>query len=172
MDSYPPDKKALREAWIVGCLTIRWITSILTGKNRIFLKFPTSTSTVARYLWKLSFLHPCILWIHQITNQRLAVNVFCVDVYIWSFDVLSPQFVAILCFSTCSNEFPIKLSIYWLVYAKAIAKTQDWVLFFLSHFYLWIFVFLDLELKPDYMTEFKTVLRTFPTKIWLVDQSN
>ena len=50
MDSYPPDKKALREGWIVGCLTIRWITSILTGKNRIFLKFPTSTSAAARYL--------------------------------------------------------------------------------------------------------------------------
>ena len=29
------------------------------------------------------------------------------------------------CFSTCSNEFPIYLSIYWLLYAKAITKTQD-----------------------------------------------
>ena len=107
---------------------------------------------------------------HQITNHRLAVNVFCVrHVYIWNFDVLSPQFVAILCFSTCSNEFSINLSIYWLVYAKAIAKTQDCELcFFLLHFYLWIFVFLDLEMNP----EFKTVLRTFPTKIWLADQRN
>ena len=67
---------------------------------------------------------------HQITNHRLAVNVFCVHVYMWSFDVLSPQFVAILCFSTRSNEFPINLSIYWLVYAKAIAKTQDCEFYF------------------------------------------
>ena len=92
------------------------------------------------------------LWIPpNFTNHRLAVNVFCVHIYIWSFDVLSHQFVAILCFSTCSNEFPINLSmsIYWLVYAKV--KTQDCEFcFFLSHFYLWIFVFLDLELNPDH----------------------
>ena len=29
-------------------------------------------------------------------------------------------------------------------------RVKLWVLFFLSHFYLWIFVFLDLELNPDH----------------------
>ena len=51
-----------------------------------FLEIPTSTSTVARYLWNLSLLHPCITCeFHQITSHRRAVNVFCVHVY---FEVL------------------------------------------------------------------------------------
>ena len=78
MDSYPPDKNALYEAchWVELWIAIRPITSFLSGKNRIFLKFPTSTSTVGRYLWKLSLLHPCITCeFHQTTNHRLAVNV-------------------------------------------------------------------------------------------------
>jgi hypothetical protein len=53
MDSYLPNKNALYEARIAGgYIAIRRITSILTGENRIFLKFLISTSAlaVARYL--------------------------------------------------------------------------------------------------------------------------
>ena len=143
MDSYPLDKKALREAWIVGWLIIRWITSILTGKNRIFLKFPTSTSTVARYLWKLSLLHPCITCeFHQITNHRLAVNDFCVHMMF-----CRPNSLQCFVFPHVVMSF---LSTYRYIglFAKAIAKTQDCEFcFFLLHLYLWIFVFLDLELN-------------------------
>jgi hypothetical protein len=47
MDSYLPNKNALYEARIAGWIAIRRITLILTGENRIFLKFLISTSAVA-----------------------------------------------------------------------------------------------------------------------------
>ena len=50
MDSYLPNKNELYEARIAGWIAIRRITLILTGENRIFLKFLISTSAVARYL--------------------------------------------------------------------------------------------------------------------------
>ena len=50
MDSYPEDKKVLHEAWIAEWITIHQINVILTGENRIFLKFLTSTSSVARHV--------------------------------------------------------------------------------------------------------------------------
>ena len=76
------------------------------------------------------------LWIPPNYEPSTCSKRFLCSCLFWSFDVLSRQFVAILCFSTCSNEFPINLSIYWLVYAKAIAKTQHCEFCF----FCWIFI--------------------------------
>ena len=53
MDCYLPNKNVLYEARIAGWIAIRRITLILTGENRIFLKFLISTSAVARYLGRV-----------------------------------------------------------------------------------------------------------------------
>ena len=50
MDSYAENKNALNEAWIPEWIAIHRINVYLTGENRIFLKFLTSTSSVARHV--------------------------------------------------------------------------------------------------------------------------